>query len=267
MSEIHWARMTWKQISEVQKRNPVVIIPIGTVETQGPYNIIGLETILVERLAEEVALRTASLVLPAIPFGYSGSFAEIPGTISLSPEVLANVYEEVFRGVLKHGFDHLLFLAAHVPNQPIIDRVFRKMRSEKGILAACINPGRIAPNYVKELFEKPTEARGHGAEPGLSLGEYLCPEDVSREGAVVAKPQTDFRGLELQGLTVKHDGFEVQMPINLDDIAPETCGWGDPTLGGKEQGEIMFNRMVESLSTFVNKFKEMETIIVKEATF
>jgi creatinine amidohydrolase len=237
----------------------VVLIPIGTVETQGPYNMVGFETILVERLAEEVAKRTDSLVLPAIPFGFSDSFREVPGTISISPRILESLYEEVFRAVLRQGFDHLLFLAAHVPNQPILDAVFRRMRAEKGILAACINPGRVAPNYVKELFERPTEARGHGAEPGLSLGEYLCPEDVSREGAKRSQPLTDFRGFKVEAGDVKFHGFDVLMPVNMEDIAPENCGWGDPTQGSPQLGKIMFDRMVDSITAFVTEFRKMDT--------
>ena len=263
MSKILWARMTWQEIREAQKRNPVVLIPIGTVETQGPYNIIGLETVIVERLAEEVAKRTHSLVLPALPFGYSDSFGEIPGTISIRPGILQGLYEDVFRAVLKHGFDHLLFLAAHVPNQPILDRVFRKMRAEKGVLAACLNPGRIAPNYVKDLFEKPKEARGHGAEPGLSLGEYLCPGDVNREGARPSQPRTEFRGFKAVGLSLKFEDFDVMMPLNMEDIAPETCGYGDPTQGGPEQGKIMFERMADSIAAFVEQFRQMDTWINK----
>jgi creatinine amidohydrolase len=263
MSNIHWARMTWQEIREAQKRNPVVLIPIGTIETQGPYNIVGLETIIVERLAEEVAKRTDSLVLPVIPFGYSDSFMEIPGTICIRPEILEGLYEDVFRAVLKHGFDHLLFLAEHVPNQPILKRVFRKMRAEKGILAASLNPGRIAPNYVKDVFERPTEVRGHGAEPGLSLAEYLCPEDVSREGAKPSQALKEFRGLKLEGMSIKFEDFDVLMAINMEDIAPATCGYGDPTQGGPEQGKIIFERMVDAVTAFVEEFKQMDTWLKK----
>jgi len=259
MSKINWARMTWLEIQQAQKRNPVVIIPIGTVETHGPHTLVGLETIISERLAEEVAKRTNSLVLPVTPFGHSDSFAEIPGTIFIRPEVLEGFYEDIFRSVFKFGFDHLLFLTAHVPNQPIIKRVFRKMRAEKGILAASLNPGRIAPSYVRDLFEKPTEVRGHGAEPGLSLAEYLCPEDVSREGAKPSQSLKEFRGFEAEGMSIKFQGFDVLMPINMEDIAPETCGYGDPTQGGPEMGKIMFERMVDVVTAFVEKFKQMDT--------
>lgn len=259
MSEIYWTRMTWRQIRDARQRNPAVLIPIGTVETQGAFNVLGLETILVERLAEEVAQRTSSLVLPAIPFGYSDGFHQIPGTISISPHVLEQLYEEVFCSVLRDGFDHVLFLAAHAPNQPILERVLYRVRDAQGVLGACINPGRMAPNYVKELFPRPAEARGHGAEPGLSLGEYLCPGDVDRAGAEPSHALPTFRGFQVQQMTVRYQDFDVLMPLNMEDIAPETCGYGDPTQGGLEQGRIMFERMADALTAFVEDFRRMDT--------
>lgn len=259
MSKHQWARMTWKDIEEAAQRNPVVIIPVGTVETQGPYNVIGLETIIVERLADEVARATSSLALPAIPFGHSDTFADIPGTIFVRPEILEGLYWDVTNSILRFGFDHLLFLTAHVPNQPIMKRVFHRLREEQGILAASLNPGRMAPQYVKELFERPSEARGHGAEPGLSLGEYLCPDDVSRDGPPMKPARSEFRGLDMKGSKVSFQGFDVLMATGMSDAAPESLGYGDPTQGNAEIGREMFERMVKTITEFVGLFGDMDT--------
>jgi len=43
--KIHWRLMSWMEIREVQKSDPVVIIPAGTIETQGPYTYIGLDVV------------------------------------------------------------------------------------------------------------------------------------------------------------------------------------------------------------------------------
>ena len=237
MQKKQWTKMTWQEIQSARKDNPTVIIPLGTVETQGKFNVVGLETIIVERLAEEVAARTDSLYLPAVPFGYSDLFANIPGTVSIRPEVLDGLYEDIFRAVVKAGFDHLLFLTAHVPNQPVLQRVFFKMREELGILGVSLNPGRIAPGFIADLFENPIEVRGHGAEPGLSLGRYLCPDEVTGSDEKPDDLASDFRGIDLDGMTPKHEGFEVLMALTMKDVAPETFGFGDPTASSREKGE------------------------------
>ena len=60
--KIHWHLMSWQEIREAQKENPVILIPAGTVETQGPYTYIGLECVVPERLAE-AAWRTNREIL------------------------------------------------------------------------------------------------------------------------------------------------------------------------------------------------------------
>lgn len=54
---------------------------------------------------------------PAIPFGDSDQFRGVLGTISVRRSVLEGLYEDTLLSIIAHGFDHLLVLGAHVPNQ------------------------------------------------------------------------------------------------------------------------------------------------------
>lgn len=255
----HWHLMNWQEIREAQERNPVVLIPAGTVETQGPYTYIGVECVIAQRLAEEVARRTNSLVVPTIPFGYSALFQDFPGTITLRSEVVAAVYEDVVHSIVRHGFDHLLFLAMHIPNQPMMEHVANKVRDELGVLIAWINPGQLAPDIMREISPNYTAARGHGADPGLSLAKYLQPDMVDLAQVTRNEVDHDFQGLPTEGLTPKFQGFPLNMALRLQDISPESGGWGDPTYASEEQGEVMFIRMVEHVSALVEEFLDMET--------
>ena len=51
------------------------------------------------------------------------------------------------RAIVRAGFDHLLFLAMHIPNQPLMEHVAHKIRTELGLMIAWINPGRLAPAH------------------------------------------------------------------------------------------------------------------------
>ena len=101
--KIHWHLMSWQEIREAQKRNPVILIPAGTIETQGPYTYVGLECVVPQRLAEEVARRTNALVVPTIPFGHSALFQDFPGTITLRPVARTTLPARggAFRGGMK----------------------------------------------------------------------------------------------------------------------------------------------------------------------
>jgi creatinine amidohydrolase len=251
--------MTWQEIREAQKNNPVVLIPAGTIETQGPYTYIGLECIVPERLAEAVAQRTNALVVPTIPFGDSALFRDYPGTITMRPEVVRDVYEDVVRSIVRAGFDHLLFLAMHVPNQPMMEHVAHKLRDELGIMIAWINPGRLAPAVLKEVSPNFAAARGHGADPGLSLAAYLEPEMVDLSHVVPNQARADYQGLPLDAMTPTFNGFPLNMALRMQDISPESGGYGDPAFGSAAQGETIFNKMVEHVSALVEKFATMQT--------
>lgn len=256
----HWHLMNWQEIRDARKAKPVVLIPTGTIETQGPYTYVGIEYLLPQRLAKEVALRGNALVVPTTPFGYSALFQEFPGTISLRPETVSALYEDVTRSLVRHGFDHLLFLAMHIPNQPLLEHVAHKVRDELGVLIAWINPGAMAATILREVSPNPSAARGHGADPGLSLAMYLEPDAVDLAQAVPNQYAEDFQGLDtVAGLTPTFEGYPFHLATRLQDISAESGGWGDPTYASAAQGEVIFNRLVDHLSALVDRFAAMDT--------
>lgn len=255
-----WALMTWREVrSRAADGNSVVLIPLGCVEPQGPHTPVGMEFLMADALAKEVALRTGSVALPAIPFGNSDDFVNMPGTIFVRPETLIMFYEDVYRSVLRAGFTHVVFLAYHVPNQWVLERAARKVREDSGIICAWLNPGALAAKYLPDLFDDPTAARGHGAEPGISLMRFLVPDAVSLEGAVTRPAASEFRGWKIMGGAPALDGLPVSMPINWDDLYPELGGYGNPTLGGTEVGKKIFERLVEDLCRVIVAFRAIDT--------
>ena len=151
-NEHDWSHLTWQEIRAAAKRQPVVLVPIAYVETQGPYTPVGMELIVADRLARDVAARTDGLALPAIPFGNSDSFMTIPGTIFIRPEVLIELYDDVLRSIVRAGFQRVLCLAYHVPNQPLIGRAARRIREETGVSVVWFNPGADAPARQHSCF-------------------------------------------------------------------------------------------------------------------
>jgi creatinine amidohydrolase len=253
--------MSWQEIREAQKDNPVSLIPAGTIETQGPCTYTGLECVVPQRLGEEAARQTNALVTPTVPFGYSALFQDFPGTISLRPETVSAVYEDVVRSIVRHGFDHLLFLAMDVPNQPMMEHVAHKVRDELGVLIAWINPGRLAPSILKEISPDYDAARGHGADPGLSLAKYLEPEMVDLSGVVPNESGKEFPGLDIPvgSMLPSYRDFPLNMPLRMQDISPNSGGAGHPTYATAEQGEVMFSRMVTHVTGLVKEFTAIDT--------
>jgi creatinine amidohydrolase len=88
-------KMTWKEVEEAAAEKLPVLIPIGTLENQGPHNLLGLETFTTSTVAERVAQRCGAIVTPVMPFGASAGFVEFPGTIAIRPEALRDVYQDI----------------------------------------------------------------------------------------------------------------------------------------------------------------------------
>lgn len=258
-SKTQWHLMTWKEIKRAQEERRVVLVPAGTVETQGTHTSIGFEFVLPQRLAEAVAQRTNAIVTPVIPFGWSADFADYPGTISLRPSTVENLYEDVLRAVISHGFDHILVLATHIPNQQFIEQVAYRLREEKGIRIAWMNPGQLANRFLQDVSPDVDRAKGHGADPGISLGEYLEPGSTDFSDMAPNQLVTEFAGFPLTGWSMNFEGFPLSMPLMLQDLSPESSGGGDPSLGDAQQGEQIFQRMVDYLTGLVERFAAADT--------
>ena len=86
--------MTWKEIEEVFKNDPVVIIPMGSTEQQGIHSLTG-DYLAAEAIAKRVAEKAGAYYVPVIPFGCSEYFRCFPGTISLRPSTVEAVITDV----------------------------------------------------------------------------------------------------------------------------------------------------------------------------
>jgi len=260
-----WAKMTWQEIAAARERRPVVLVPVGTVETHGPHTYVGLEHVLAERLAGDAARETESLALPGIPFGYSELFRAFPGTVTLPADVLEGVYEHTVRSVLRSGFDHVLLVANHIPNQPLIEHVAFRIRDTEDVLIAWTNPQTMAASFIPGTFPDAARVRGHGAEPGLSLARHLDPDAVRLDGARPFPSPAEFRGLAVQGTTPSFGGHAVGMALRMDDVAAGPGGWGDPSQSSALAGRAMYEKLLAYLVGLVRAFRAFDTHVAREA--
>src|SRR5437870_6612190 len=120
MSNSHLSLMTWQQVQAAAGRKVPVLIPMGTLETQGLHMPMGCDSIVAERLATSVAEREECLVCPTVPFGYSPFSKSFSGTISLRAETLRYLLTDIANSLVGHGFRHLIFINNHGLNEPIL---------------------------------------------------------------------------------------------------------------------------------------------------
>src|SRR6202051_2338944 len=77
---------------EIFGRKPVILLPLGSHEDQGPHAPMG-DYLLAEHVAAQIADRACTwgvetLVAPVIPFGGANFFGSTPGGLAGSPTTL-----------------------------------------------------------------------------------------------------------------------------------------------------------------------------------
>ena len=102
-------------------------------------------------------------------------------------------------------------------------------------------------------------AKGHGADPGVSLGEFLEPGTPDFSGMEQNELVTEFMGIPLSGWSPSFQGFPIGMPLMLQDLSPESSGGGDPRFGSAEQGAQIFSKMVDWTAGLVETFAAADT--------
>jgi creatinine amidohydrolase len=83
MMEHTLASMTYPEFKARIGDDAVILLPLGSVEVQGPCNPMG-DYMLASILAERVAARTGAIMSPTLPFGCADCFRDVPDGMQLS---------------------------------------------------------------------------------------------------------------------------------------------------------------------------------------
>ena len=111
--------LTQPEIAAQFKKNPLVILPRGSVEQHGPHLPTGTDIFAANVIAHAVAERMDGLVLPGGPLGVTPMHMPFEGTITLTPDTYMRVVTETCVSTAKHGAKYLLILNWHEGNIPL----------------------------------------------------------------------------------------------------------------------------------------------------
>lgn len=116
---VRWAELAWPEVGALLAERPgeVGLLPVGATEQHGPHLPTGTDTILASAIADAVSVRTGAPVLPPIAHGCSyGHGTALPGTLSLTPEGLADTVRRSVEWAARSGLRRVLVVNAHFGN-------------------------------------------------------------------------------------------------------------------------------------------------------
>jgi creatinine amidohydrolase len=243
---------TWVEMKEVAARNPVVVVPVGSVEDHGPHLPLDTDNFLIWSICEEAARRAAGdiLLMPLIPYGFETHHMDFPGTIDIHMEHMLHFVLDVTKSVARHGFTRILLADGHGSNMPILDLVARRTILETDALCAPFLWPSLALGEIREVRESGRGGMSHACELETSVYLYLDRERVQIDKArkEMEQPQSEFIWSDLLN----------PGPVRMMDIwtrFSKTGVNGDPTLATAEKGRVIFEAVVENFVKFAREFR------------
>jgi creatinine amidohydrolase len=89
------------------------ILSVGATEQFGPYLPMHLDTLIAELYADAFGRELNAYVLPTIPFNTSEEHANFKGTVTVSPNVLTAMLEDIVRSLTRQGFRKFVVCTGH----------------------------------------------------------------------------------------------------------------------------------------------------------
>lgn len=149
-----------KTLPELERiRLEVVVVPLGSFEQHGPHLPYNTDTLIAEGVSKFVAEKINAAVAPTITLGVSPEHMDFWGTVTVKPDTLRKVLEDVIESFTAHGVGKIVVVNAHGGN---VDAI-KGLESEA---VRVFNVTELVGDY------------GHAGEIETSIMLYLHPKRV-----------------------------------------------------------------------------------------
>jgi creatinine amidohydrolase len=239
--KVRLGELTAVEAWEILGKNPVILLPLGSHEDQGPHAPMG-DYLLAEHVATQIADRACALgvetlVAPVLPFGGSNYFGSTPGGLAISQTTLRAILVDVLGCLLRHHLSNLIILNGHDGNVQCIQEVTSEIYRSSGCLIPNIYLWRVAQSLLADVVgeEKARKMSGHGADVLTSLAMHFFPDRVREDLIPGPSDRAEVMGLPVTGLaTVGFEGIHISVPLEIAELAPNGVAAGDPRLCSPE---------------------------------
>ena len=224
--------MTPTAIGDLLARRPTLIVPVGTTEQHGPHLPLGCDTIIVERLADDLSAAFTVLRALTVEFGVHAVSRPLPGSAALRHRTLHRVMNELIESWEDGaGVREFVILTAQASEGHL--EALSTIRTED----ATVQVVDVFGLDFGPLLDQPAGPI-HGGELDTSLLLYLAPElarmDLALDFALTPKMLTRYR-----------PGHSRRLP----EGSPGSVGY--PTLASAQKGEVLYKFILDRISSYL----------------
>jgi creatinine amidohydrolase len=244
---IHWQEMLRHEMLAALEHDPVVIVPVGSVEQHGPHCPMDVDISHTQALAVEAARAIADfpvIVAPPVWCGLTHYNMGEVGTITVSVETFIAFVSEVCRSIWANGFHRIILVNGHGGNRDICRVVSTKL-AEEDIWVLPITFWEMVSPLLIEAGETDGWI-GHGGEWETSLQLYLRPTLIDRS-RMVADPERPGFSSEILAFT----GFPERRREREHGVH------GNPLAASPEKGELLFLAAKDQLVAVCREYHQL----------
>ena len=235
MPKMRYQELLPHELEAILQRTPAAYLPLGTLEYHGPHLAIGHDALKAEGILERACMRTGGVLVPTLYWGIGGGHKEYPTSVIVRDHVLAELLDEILKGLYRVGFRVYVLLTGHYPGEQIeaVRQAAERLRQAQPDAQVWALP---------EYEAYPQERRAdHAARWETSILMALRPElvDMARlVGAAAPDAPDATRTLE-----------EMNAPGPLHGI----LGQNPARYARRELGEETINTIVDNLVAWVER--------------
>ncbi len=229
---LHLKSLIPDEVRAILARDPRLLVPVGTCEQHGPHLPLGCDTIIVERLADDLSAAFGILRAPTIEYGVNTATKRpFPGNATVRRKTLHRWMNDLLGSWEQAGVDTFVILTAHGhdPHQEALSTLRTRH-------ARIFTVDVFALDFTGHLDDE--EGPMHGGELDTSLMLYLVPHLVRMELA------QDFV-LPARMIARFRRGTSGALPA----LGPGSVG--RPTIASREKGERLYKMIYERVATRV----------------
>ena len=184
--KVLWATMLRHELEAALGTNPVVLVPIGSIEQHGPacpldVDIIGSYAVCL--LAAQQIDDFAALVAPPVWYGITPYNMGWIGTITLELDTAIGLLCDICASIHTHGFRKIILVNGHGGNVPLMGVVATKL-SQRSIYVGYTSVWDLGLEAMQQIEERDHGRIGHGGEIETSVQLHLRPFLVDMPRAV-----------------------------------------------------------------------------------
>jgi len=212
---------------------PTIIVPVGTTEQHGPHLPLGCDTIIVERLADDLSGTFGIPRAPTVEYGVHATTRPFPGGAALRRRTLHRVMNELIESWEEGAGVREFFIITAQSSEAHLEAL-SAIRTDE----ATVQVVDIFSMDFGNLLDRPAPIQGGELDTSLLL--FLAPQLVRMELA------QDFE-LTPSMLARYRPGHTRRLP----EGSPGSVGY--PSLASAQKGERLYRFILDRVTSCLTK--------------